>query len=79
MKIHWPSIGIGIGVMVAIIVVAFFIFGQNFMKTPQSEFASQNPPNPTQKAALAILTGNSSPVLGSQDAPIMVVEFGDYQ
>ena len=78
MKIHWPSFGIGIGVMVAVIVVSFFIFGQNIIKTPQSELASQNTPKPTQ-AALDILTSNSSPVLGSKDAPITVIEFGDYQ
>jgi len=65
--------------MVAIIVVSFFIFGQNIVKTPQPELASQNPPNPTQKAALEILTSNSSPILGSKNAPITVVEFGDYQ
>ena len=66
--------------MVAIIVVSFFFFGQNIIKTPQQpELASQNPPNPTQKATLDILTSNSSPVLGSKDAPITMVEFGDYQ
>jgi len=65
--------------MVVVIVVSFFIFGQNIMKTPQSELVSQNTPNPTQKATLDMLTSNSSPVLGSKDAPITVIEFGDYQ
>ena len=65
--------------MVAIIVISPFIPGQNIIKTSQPELASQNPPNPTQKATLDILTSNSSPVLGSKDAPITVIEFGDYQ
>ncbi|MGI0072342.1 MAG: DsbA family protein [Nitrosotalea sp.] len=78
MKIHWPSFGIGIGVVVAMIVIFFFIFGQNIMKTTP-ELASQNPPNPAQKATLDVLTGNSSPILGSKDAPITMIEFGDYQ
>lgn len=65
--------------MVAVIVVSFFIFGQNIVKTSSpSELASQNTPKPTQ-AALDILTSNSSPVLGSKDAPITMIEFGDYQ
>lgn len=49
------------------------------MKTPAPELASQNPPNPPQKATLDVLTSNSSPILGSKDAPITMIEFGDYQ
>lgn len=49
------------------------------MKTPAPELASQNPPNPPQKATLDVLTSNSSPMLGSKDAPITMIEFGDYQ
>jgi protein-disulfide isomerase len=79
LKIHWPSFGIGIGVMVAIIVILFFTHGQNVMKTLNPEIASQNNPKTSQKATLDIITGNSSPILGSNSAPITMIEFGDYQ
>ena len=81
MKIHWPSFGIGIGVMIVIIAVSFFIFGQSIVKTPiATELVPQNiPSNATQKAAFDVLIGNSSPILGSKDAPITMIEFGDYQ
>ncbi len=79
MRIHWPSFGIGVGVVVVMIAIFFFIFGQNIMKVTSPELASQNPPNPTQKATLDVLTSNSSPILGSKDAPITMIEFGDYQ
>jgi protein-disulfide isomerase len=79
LRIHWPSFGIGVGVVVVMIAIFFFIFGQNIMKVTSPELASQNPPNPTQKATLDVLTSNSSPILGSKDAPITMIEFGDYQ
>jgi protein-disulfide isomerase len=79
LKIHWPSFWIGFGVMVAIIIIFFFIFGQNIMRPPSPELASQNPPNTAQKATLTVLTSNSSPMLRSKDAPITMIEFGDYQ
>jgi protein-disulfide isomerase len=78
LKIHWPSFGIGICVVVAITVIIFFTNGQNIMKTSTPEFGSQNTQN-TQKATLNILSGNSSPILGSKDAAITMIEFGDYQ
>lgn len=75
MKIHWSSFGIGIGVVIAIIVVAFFVYQQNIIKTT----TSGNTQNTGQKVTLDIITDNSSPLLGSKDATITMVEFGDYQ
>ncbi len=54
----------------------FLIYGQeSVMKTP-TELASQNTP---QKVSVDFLTSNLSPVLGSENAPITMIEFGDYQ
>lgn len=75
-KVHLPSMGIGIGIAIAAIAVFFLIHGQETMiKTPSSE----NMQNTTQKIEVNFLTSNLSPVLGSDNAPITVIEFGDYQ
>jgi protein-disulfide isomerase len=78
LKIHWPSLGIGIGIMVTAIVI-FFIYSQNFKTIPVQENVSQNIQDSSQHVTLDIITGNSSPLLGSKDAPITMIEFGDYQ
>ncbi len=79
LKIHVPSLGIGVGVTVAVIVIIFLFYGQNFtMKIPLSE-TTQNIQNASQKIGFDIITGNSSPMLGSNNAPITMIEFGDYQ
>ncbi len=75
MKIHLPSLGIGAGVVILAMMI-FLIYGQeSVMKTP-TELASQNTP---QKVSVDFLTSNLSPVLGSENAPITMIEFGDYQ
>jgi len=78
LKIHWPSFGIGIGVIASIVIIVFFVYGQNIIKTPTSEI-TQNTQNTGQKVTLHTITDNSSPILGSNDAPITMIEFGDYQ
>jgi protein-disulfide isomerase len=75
LKIHWASFGIGISVMAVIIVVAFFVYEQNIIQTT----TLGNTQNTGQKVTLDIITDNSSPLLGSKDAAITIVEFGDYQ
>ena len=83
MKIHLPSIGIGAGAIIAVIVVVFFMFGQGIEKpTAQNtgaQIQGQDPDASGQKAQLNLLTDNTSPILGSKDAPITMIEFGDYQ
>lgn len=86
MKIHLPSIGIGVGAILGVIVVVFLIYGQGFEK--QVAQTSQEG-NSLDKAALQggtssqvqmkLLIDNASTVLGSKDAPITMIEFGDYQ
>ena len=49
------------------------------MKASVPELTSHNNQNIGQKATIDVMTGDSSPILGSKDAPITMVEFGDYQ
>ena len=79
MKIHWPSLGIGIAGVSIIIMVIFFTSGENIVKILPLGNGSQNTQNIDQNITLEILTANSSPVFGSNDAPITMIEFGDYQ
>ncbi|MFZ1077700.1 MAG: thioredoxin domain-containing protein [Nitrosotalea sp.] len=79
MKIHMPSLGIGVGLVIAVIIVVFLVYGQGMMKTPSPEISSQNMQNTSQTVGLNLITGNVSPVLGSENASITMIEFGDYQ
>ncbi|MGI0017570.1 MAG: DsbA family protein [Nitrosotalea sp.] len=84
MKVHLPSVGIGIGAVVVIIIVVSVVFGQGFQNplTANTQGNSGKTPaqnDTTQKAAMNLLIENTSPILGSQDAPITMIEFGDYQ
>jgi len=78
--IHGPSVAIGAGITAAVIVAAFLAFD---IFLDEEELVIE--PTPTiQDAGLPKITmmtflGNSSPLLGSSDAPITLVEFGDYQ
>ena len=82
MKIHLPSIGIGVGVVIAVVIV-FFMFGQGAEKpniqTPGTQTQGQEPTTSGQTSQLRLLVDNTSPILGSKDAPITMIEFGDYQ
>jgi protein-disulfide isomerase len=83
LKIHLPSFGIGIGVGVAALVVVFIILGQGIEKPSTQIEGTPNPNQEPNSTALAtpihLLTDNTSPLLGSKDAPITMIEFGDYQ
>lgn len=82
MKIHLPSFGIGIGAGVVALVVVFIIFGQGIEK-PSTQIEGTPTPSQEPPSAIAtqihLLTDNASPLLGSKDAPITMIEFGDYQ
>ncbi len=76
MKVHWPSLGIGVAISAGMIATIFFAYGLGVEKN-QEPTAQQD--NPTAKATLDLITENGSPALGSKDAPLTVIEFGDYQ
>ncbi len=73
--------GIGAGAVIGILVIVFLISGirgteQQVASLDKS--ASQNDAS-AQKATMVLLSDNSSPILGSKDATITMIEFGDYQ
>jgi len=77
-EIHGPSVGIGAGITAVVIVAAFFAFtGTN---QPEIELQPAEIPQPEQEPiSLSVFTANGSPLLGNPNAPITLVEFGDYQ
>lgn len=79
MKIHLPSLGIGAGIIMLVIVVIFLVHGQGTTKTPAPEILPQETQNSSQTVSLDVIASNLSPVLGSENAPITMIEFGDYQ
>ena len=54
----------------------FLIYGQD---TVMKASSPEDTHNSSQKTGVNFLTSNLSPVLGSESAPITVIEFGDYQ
>lgn len=78
-NIHGPSVGIGAGISAAVTIAVFFGFS---LITNQPEItlepAEISQPEPSD-VTLSVFTANSSPYLGSKDATITLVEFGDYQ
>jgi len=82
LNIHLPSIGIGVGVVIAVVVIVFFMFGQGTQKQtiPLPQIQTQSQGNTTTgQASIHLLIDNTSPILGSKNAPITMIEFGDYQ
>ena len=80
MKFHLPSAGIGAGAVIAALVVLFSVSGHaQLIQPPAAQPAPQDQPSAGQKVSMDMLTGNSSPILGSENAPITMIEFGDYQ
>lgn len=79
MNIHGPSLGVGAAIAVASILVTFYVLSNNDQNTSLIlEKAPELEPQPT-KFGMEVLTANASPYLGDKDAPITMVEFGDYQ
>jgi len=78
--IHVPSLGIG--ALIASITIVIIFFGINGV-TNESELVLEQTPTIDQlnppKVTLNTFLGNGSPILGDNNAPITLVEFGDYQ
>lgn len=72
-EIHGPSVGIGAAVTGLVIVAAFFAFEPAVRPGPEPAVIPEAP------SELDMLVLHGSPVLGSPDARVTLVEFGDYQ
>jgi protein-disulfide isomerase len=82
LKIHGPSIGIGAAIAGITVFAIFMIAGSGFgnsADTATLDKARYNQNNDNVKFQTSLLSDHTSPILGSKDAPITMVEFGDYQ
>ena len=77
MNIHVKSLGIGVAIGAICIGAIFYAITSNQIKSPSQSSAQLQDNN--QKVQMPLLIENASPVFGSKDAPITLVEFGDYQ
>ena len=80
MNIHGPSLGIGAGISVISILAAFFAMNALVVSDQPLVLVEANDRDvEAERFSGAILTANGSPYLGDKNAPITLVEFGDYQ
>jgi len=76
--LHGPSLGIGAGI--AIVSIISVVFAMNVIDTNSVlKFEEKTPNKENQEIALSVFTANGSPYLGDENAPVTLVEFGDYQ
>ena len=80
--LHMPSIALGAGIAISCLVLGIFL--GNFIDEKDSQPLIESPTitdiEEWQNAQkLDALVKNGSPILGNIDAPITLVEFGDYQ
>ncbi len=78
--LHAPSLGIG--AIIASICIAGVFFGLGDFsesKDPLIEKQLSQEVQPPRQVSVETLMQNGSPILGKSDAPITLVEFGDYQ
>ncbi|KAG2472183.1 MAG: Periplasmic thiol:disulfide interchange protein DsbA [Nitrosopumilales archaeon] len=79
MILHGPSLGVGAGIT-AVVIVAVFFGMSTFGQEKELVLEEAEIPNTTsQEIGLSVFTENGSPYLGDPNAPITLVEFGDYQ
>ena len=77
--IHWQSLGIGAGIAVACIFCGVLLV--NMINTDSTQVLDEITIKEitTTKPTIASFYDNASPILGDPNAPLTLVEFGDYQ
>lgn len=78
--LHGPSLGIGAGIASVVIIAAFLGFEAvtdqpELVIEPAPAIQEAGPP----KITMSTFLDNGSPILGNPNAPVTLVEFGDYQ
>ena len=87
---HGPSLVIGAAIAIVSVLSAAIVFGTDFIDFKQNTKTGKDRNDISQQIeaseksqsdvyAMSLFTANASPVLGSDSAPITLVEFGDYQ
>ena len=80
LTIHWPSLGIGVGIAIACIFCGIIIANTTNIESTQTlDEIIITDINTTKKPTISSFYNNASPLLGNPNAPITMVEFGDYQ
>ena len=80
LTVHWPSLGIGAGVAIACIFCGVLLV--NMIDTEPTQILDEitiSEITATEKPTIASFYGNASPILGDINAPLTLIEFGDYQ
>ena len=80
LTVHWPSLGIGAGVAIACIFCGVLLV--NMIDTEPTQILDEitiSEITATEKPTIASFYDNASPILGDINAPLTLVEFGDYQ
>lgn len=76
--LHGPSLGIGAGI--AIVSIISVVFAMSVIDSnPELQFEEKKPEPDSQEVVMSLFTANASPFLGDENAPITMIEFGDYQ
>ena len=80
--VHIPSVALGAGIAISCLVLGIFL--ANFIDMEDSQLLAEistitNIENQQNARGPDVLIKNGSPILGSVDAPLTLVEFGDYQ
>ena len=78
--VHWPSLGIGAGIAIACIFCGVLLV--NMINTESTQVLDEitiNEITATKKPTIASFYDNASPILGDLNAPLTMIEFGDYQ
>jgi len=78
--IHWVSLGVGAGIAIACIFCGVLLV--NMIDTNSTQVLDEitiREISATKKPTIASFYDNASPMIGNPNAPLTLVEFGDYQ